>query len=53
MVIILDESSKSPLLDGGGQTVDDNQQVGGNGVAIEEACNEQANNDIVVRFDEE
>ena len=33
-VVVVDESSKSPLFDGGGQFMNDNEQVGGNEVAI-------------------
>ena len=36
MVVVVDESSKSPLFDGNGQIMDDNEQVRGNEVAIEE-----------------
>ena len=36
MVVVVDKFSKLHLFDGGGQSVDDNKQVGGNGVAIEE-----------------
>ena len=35
MMIVMDESSKSHLLDGGEQSVDDMERVGGNEVAIE------------------
>ena len=53
-VVVVDESSKSPLFDGGEQTVDDKERVGGNGVAIEESCEKSANNDIFVEsLDEE
>ena len=46
-VLVMDESSKSPLLDDGKQTVDDTVQVGGNEVVIEESSEKLANNDIV------
>ena len=36
--MVVDNSPKSPLFDGGGQFVDDNKQVGDNEVEIEEAC---------------
>jgi hypothetical protein len=36
IMVVMDESSKSPLLDGGGQSMDGNERVGGNGVPIEE-----------------
>ena len=45
-VVVMDESSKSPLLDGGKETVDDMERVGGNGVVIEGLCEKSANNDI-------
>jgi hypothetical protein len=48
MVVVMDESSKSHLLDGGEQSVDDMERVGGNEVAIEEACERSANNDVFV-----
>jgi hypothetical protein len=52
-VIVVDESSKSPLLDCGGQSVDDNKQVGGDRVAIEEPCEKLENNNVIVEnFDE-
>lgn len=35
---VVNESSRLPLFDGGGQFVDDNKQVGDNEVEIEEAC---------------
>ena len=46
-IVVMDESSKSPLLDGGKQTVDDTGRVGGDEVVIEESCETSANNDIV------
>lgn len=52
-MMVMDESSKSPLFNGGGQSVDDNDQVGGNGVAIEEAREKTTNNNIIVGFGEE
>jgi hypothetical protein len=48
MMVVVDESSKSPLLEGGEQTVDDMERVGGNGGAIEESCEKPENNDIFV-----
>lgn len=47
-VVAMDEYSKSPFFDGGGQSVDDNKQMGGNGLAIEEAHEGSANDDIIV-----
>lgn len=47
MVVTVDESSKLPLFDGGGQSKDDNKQVGGNEIAIEEP-REGLENDILV-----
>ena len=35
-VVVVDESSKSLLFDGGGQFVDDNKRIGGNRIAIVE-----------------
>jgi hypothetical protein len=53
-VVVMDESCKSPLFDGIGQFMDDNKQVGGNGVVIEEPREGPANNNIVVEgFGEE
>jgi hypothetical protein len=46
-MVVVGESSKSPLFDGGGQSMDDNEQVGGNGVAIEEAHEGLANDDVI------
>jgi hypothetical protein len=40
--------SRLPLIYDGGQFVDDNKQVGGNGVAIEETCEKMTNDDIIV-----
>jgi hypothetical protein len=48
IVIVVDESCKLPLFDGGGQFMDDNEQVGGNEDAIKEAREEPTNNDVVV-----
>lgn len=50
VVVVVDQSSKSPLFDGSGQCMDDNEQVGDNGVAIEEAHEGSANEDIIVEF---
>jgi hypothetical protein len=38
VVVVVDKSSKLPLLDGDGQSMDDNEQVGGNEVPFEEPC---------------
>ena len=35
MMVLVDQSSKLPLLDGGGQSKDGNKQVGGNRFAFE------------------
>ena len=35
IVVVVDESSRSPFFDGNGQSVEVNEQVGGNEVAIE------------------
>ena len=48
MVVVVDESSKLPLFDGGGQFVNSIKEMRGNGVAIEGAHEEPANNDIIV-----
>ena len=45
-VVVVDEFSKSPLLDGSKQTVDDIERVRGNGVVIEDSFEKLANNDI-------
>jgi hypothetical protein len=37
LVVVVDTSSKLPLFDGGGQSMDDNEQVGGNGGDIKRA----------------
>ena len=48
-VVVMDVSSKSLLLDGGKETVDNMERVGGNGVVIEESCKKSANNDSFMR----
>ena len=52
IVVVVHKSFKSPLFNGGGQFMDDNEKVGGNGVAIEkaieEAREEPANGYIIV-----
>ena len=48
IVVVVDESSKSPLCDNGGQSVEAKDRVGGNGVAIEEPRERPANNDVLV-----
>ena len=54
MVVVVDEASKPPWFDGGGQFVEGNERVGGNGVAIEEPRERLTKNDIIVEsFDEE
>ena len=45
---MVDESSKSPLFNGGGQSVDGNERVGGNGVIIEEPHERVANNKVII-----
>ena len=35
IVVVVDESSRSPFFDGNGQSVEVNEQVGGNEIAIE------------------
>lgn len=47
-VVVMDEFSKLLLFDSGGQYVDDNEQVGGNEVAIEEARQTLAINGVIV-----
>ena len=47
-VVVMDEFSKPPLLEGGKKIVDDIERVGGNGVFIEESCENPSNNDIFV-----
>jgi hypothetical protein len=53
MMVVMDESSKSPLLDGGGQSMDGNERVGGNGVPIEEPRERVANNDVIIESSDE
>lgn len=54
IVMVVDKSSKWPLFDGGGQIVNDNEQVGGNRVAIEKPYEGPTNDKVVVEsFDEE
>lgn len=48
MVVVLDEYSKSLLFDGCGRFVDDNEQMGGNRVAIEELWKGLANDIVIV-----
>jgi hypothetical protein len=50
---VVDKYFKSPLLDGTGQFVDDNDEVEGDDAAIEKICEDPANDDIIVKkFDE-
>ena len=50
----MDDSSKLPLFDGGGQSVDGNEQVGGNGASFKEPCERLAKDVVVVEsFSEE
>ena len=53
VVVMVDESFESPMLDGSGQTMNDNKQVGGNGVTIEELHKTTANNDIIIESSNE
>jgi hypothetical protein len=54
VVMVVDDSSKLPLFDGGGQSMDGNEQVGGNGVSFEEPRERPAKDVIVVKsFSEE
>ena len=46
-VVMVDESSKSPLVDGDGRSVDDNEQMGDNGVIVEQFGERATNNDII------
>ena len=48
VVVMVNKSCKSPLFDGGGQTVYGNKQVGGNGIAIEQSRGRAENNDTIV-----
>ena len=48
VVVVVDESSKSPLFDGSGQFMNNNKQLGNNGVAMKETCEGPANHDEVV-----
>ena len=48
MVVLVDEFSKSMFVDGSGQFLDDNVQVRGNEVAIREAREGPANDNIIV-----
>ena len=52
-VVVVNKYFKSPLFDGTGQFVDDNNEVEGNEVAIEKTHEGPANDDIIIeRFDE-
>ena len=54
IVVVVDESSKPPLCDNGGQSVEAMERVGGNGVAIEGQRKNPTNNDAIVEsLDEE
>jgi len=54
IVVVVDESSKPPLCDSGGQSVEAMERVGGNGVAIEGQRKNPTNNDAIVEsLDEE
>lgn len=48
MMVVVNEYSKPPLFDGGGQFVDSNKQMGGNGVATEKTPEGLTNNNIIV-----
>ena len=51
---MVDKYSKLPLFDGDRQFVDDNEEVGGNEGAIEDACEGLANDNVVIEgFGEE
>ena len=49
-MVMVDESSKSPLFDGGGQIMDGNEQVGGNELVIEGPCERATNNEVIVEI---
>ena len=54
VVVVVDKSSELPLFDGGGQSMDCNEQVSGNEVAIKKARERLVNNDVIVEeFGEE
>ena len=54
MVVVVDESSTLPLLNGGAQSIEGNVRMGRNGVMSEEPCEIPTNNDIIFKiFDEE
>ena len=54
MVVVMDQSSKLSLFYGSGQFVDDNEQVEGNGIAVEEPRKGQGNDVVVIEgFSEE
>jgi hypothetical protein len=53
VVVVVDKYFKSPLFDGTGQFVDNNDEVEGNKAAIEKTREGPANDDIIVeKFDE-
>ena len=47
VVVVVDKFCKSPLFDGGGQFIDDNEKLGGHNVVIEEASEKTTNDDII------
>ena len=47
-VAVVDESSKLPLFDGSGQSMNGNEQVRGNELAIEEAHERPAKDNVIV-----
>lgn len=49
MYVVVDGSSKSPLFDDGEYFVDGNEQVGGSGVAIEEAREALPNDNVAIK----
>lgn len=54
VVVVVNKSSKLSLFDGNGQFVNENKQVGGNGVAFEKLREGPVNNNVVIEgFGEE
>jgi hypothetical protein len=53
-VVVVDKFSNSPLFDGGGQSVDGNEQIKDNGVATKESREGSAYDDVIIEgFDKE
>ena len=48
IVVVVDKSSKPPLCDSDGQSVEAKERMGGNGVAIEGPHERPTNNNVII-----